>query len=66
MESLPKYFTYIGHPRSDNLHDEQCGIICDSNKYVVRDSGTFWLSDTPEVPGSITFDNCLEIKFSLF
>ena len=58
-QSLPQYFTYIGHPRSDNLHDEQCGILFDSNKYVVRGSGTFWLSDTPEVPGSITFKNCL-------
>jgi endonuclease/exonuclease/phosphatase family metal-dependent hydrolase len=59
QESLPAFYKYIGHPRSEKEDDEQCGILYDSNKYVVRDFGTFWLSDTPDVPGSITFENTL-------
>jgi endonuclease/exonuclease/phosphatase family metal-dependent hydrolase len=59
QESLPAFYKYIGHPRSEKEDDEQCGILYDSNKYVVRDFGTFWLSDTPNIPGSITFENTL-------
>jgi endonuclease/exonuclease/phosphatase family metal-dependent hydrolase len=59
IDSLPRNYKYVGHPRSDNVHDEQCGILYDSNKFVVKDFGTFWLSDTPYVSGSITFDNVL-------
>jgi endonuclease/exonuclease/phosphatase family metal-dependent hydrolase len=36
---------------------EHCDIIVDPRAYSVERCGTFWHSDTPDVPGSVTWDN---------
>lgn len=47
-------YTGVGIARTDNpaLGLEQSCIFYRSDKYDLLDSGTFWLSDTPEVVGS--------------
>ncbi len=48
----------IGVGRDDGkTKGEYSAILYDRDRFAVDDSGTFWLSDTPEVPGSITWGN---------
>jgi len=55
--ALPQY-AEIGCGRDDGKTlGEYSGILYRKNRFDVNDSGTFWLSDTPEVPGSITWGN---------
>lgn len=56
-KALPQY-AKIGVGRDDGkTKGEYCAILYRSDKFEVRQGGTFWLSDTPEVPGSITWGN---------
>ena len=43
----------------ENYSGEHCDIYFDSRKYLANNCGTFWHSDTPEVPGSISWGNSL-------
>jgi endonuclease/exonuclease/phosphatase family metal-dependent hydrolase len=55
--ALPEY-AEIGCGRDDGkTKGEYSGILYRKDRFDVNDSGTFWLSDTPEVPGSITWGN---------
>jgi len=48
----------IGVGRDDGKTEgEYCAILYRLDRFDVDESGTFWLSDTPEVPGSITWGN---------
>ena len=48
----------IGVGRDDGkTQGEYCAILYRLDRFDVDESGTFWLSDTPEVPGSITWGN---------
>ncbi|MBN2133199.1 MAG: endonuclease/exonuclease/phosphatase family protein [Sedimentisphaerales bacterium] len=56
-EAVPVYGE-IGVGRDDGkTRGEYCGILYRTDRLTVTDSGTFWLSDTPEIPGSITWGN---------
>ena len=56
-EAVPLYGE-IGVGRDDGkTKGEYSGILYRTDRLNVADSGTFWLSDTPEVPGSITWGN---------
>jgi len=44
------------HERGEGEH---CAIFYDKTKLDVTRQGTFWLSDTPEIPGSMTWGNDL-------
>jgi len=51
--SQVKDFTYVGVGREDGGRDgEYSPILYRKSRYEVVNSGTFWLSETPEVPGS--------------
>jgi endonuclease/exonuclease/phosphatase family metal-dependent hydrolase len=51
-------FGMIGVGRDDGkAKGEYCAILYDRERFKIDESGTFWLSDTPEVPGSITWGN---------
>ena len=52
---LPEY-AWIGLSRYGNSEDEHCAIFYVRDKYRVLDSGNFWLSDTPNRPGSRSWD----------
>jgi endonuclease/exonuclease/phosphatase family metal-dependent hydrolase len=55
--ALPQY-AEIGGGRDDGkTKGEYSAILYRKDRLDVSDSGTFWLSDTPEVPGSITWGN---------
>jgi len=55
--ALPEYGE-IGVAREDGqTKGEYSAILYRKDRFTVDDSGTFWLSDTPEVPGSITWGN---------
>jgi len=48
----------IGVGREDGqTKGEYSAILYRKDRFNVNESGTFWLSDTPEVPGSITWGN---------
>jgi len=54
-EKLPEY-TWFGISRRGNHEDEHMGVFYKKSKLKLIDSGNFWLSETPEVPGSMSWD----------
>jgi len=50
-ESLPGY-AEIGTARQGEKEGEYSAILYRIDRFVVDESGTFWLSDTPEVPSA--------------
>ncbi len=57
-ESLPDY-QYIGRSREQNDQGEQCGILFLRKRFDLLESGHFWLSETPNVPASRSWDSSL-------
>ncbi|OQP78413.1 endonuclease [Xanthomonas phaseoli pv. syngonii LMG 9055] len=57
-EQLPDY-RWFGQGRSGDDSDEHMGVFYDARVLKVVESDNFWLSDTPERPGSITWGNVL-------
>jgi endonuclease/exonuclease/phosphatase family metal-dependent hydrolase len=63
-------FAYVGVGREDGkTKGEYSAILYRAERFDVSESDTFWLSDTPEVPGSITWGNactriCTWARFS--
>lgn len=54
--SLPEY-DYVGVGREDGKNEgEFSAVFYLKNKFTVVDSGTFWLSETPDVAGSKGWD----------
>ena len=49
--NLPGY-TVVGYGRGADLCDEHCVIAYRSDRFLLASLDTFWLSDTPRVPGS--------------
>ncbi len=51
-QCLPEY-TYVGKLRvPDQPTSEECAVFFRSTRFVDLEQGHFWLSTTPEVPGS--------------
>jgi endonuclease/exonuclease/phosphatase family metal-dependent hydrolase len=48
-------YRWFGQGRRGGDGDEHMGVFYDSRVLTVVESGDFWLSDTPEVPGSISW-----------
>ncbi|MDG2381685.1 MAG: endonuclease/exonuclease/phosphatase family protein [Pirellulaceae bacterium] len=56
---LPDY-QYVGKSRTpNNRADEQCAIFFRRDRFVDLEQGHFWLSKTPRVPGSKSWDSSL-------
>lgn len=53
---LPDY-QWFGEGRRGGDGDEHMGVFYDSKALALEQSGNFWLSDTPDVPGSISWGN---------
>jgi endonuclease/exonuclease/phosphatase family metal-dependent hydrolase len=51
---LPKY-AWFGRGREADGGGERMGVFYRKDRLTVVESGDFWLSDTPDVPGSITW-----------
>jgi len=58
VEKLPEY-AWFGLSRRGNHEDEHMGVFYRKNRLRVIDSGDFWLSATPEKPGSISWNMSL-------
>jgi endonuclease/exonuclease/phosphatase family metal-dependent hydrolase len=60
MEQLPGR-EYVGWPRQPgNEGDgEECGILFRTTRFEKLDAGQFWLSETPDVPASRSWDSAL-------
>ena len=51
-------FTYVGRSRDSNpVGGEQCGILFRSDRFYKLIEGHFWLSPTPDQPGSKGWDS---------
>ena len=49
LRRMPRY-EVVGEGREDDRKGEACPILYNKVKYKLLDSGTFWLSETPETP----------------
>jgi endonuclease/exonuclease/phosphatase family metal-dependent hydrolase len=57
VANLPHYYAWFGVDRYGGDSDEHMGVFYRKDRLRVRESGNYWLSDTPEVPGSRTWGN---------
>lgn len=57
VEKLPEYRWFGRGRRGGGADDEHMGVFYRADAYTVIESGDFWLSDTPEVVGSISWGN---------
>ncbi|MCW5942285.1 MAG: endonuclease/exonuclease/phosphatase family protein [Fimbriimonadaceae bacterium] len=56
-QALP-WYVEVGVGRDDGLtKGEYSALLVDARRFAVASSGTFWLSDTPEKVGSVTWGN---------
>jgi endonuclease/exonuclease/phosphatase family metal-dependent hydrolase len=55
LQSRLKGFGFIGRGRNATGSGERCSIVYDKKKMKVKSKGDFWLSDTPDKPGSNTW-----------
>lgn len=54
--ALPGY-EWVGRGRADGEREgEFCPVGYDRDRFERRDAGTFWLSESPETPGSVGWD----------
>lgn len=56
VAGLPQY-AWFGRGRRGDDGDEHMGVFYRKDRLRVVESGDYWLSDTPEVAGSITWGN---------
>jgi len=54
VEKAPDY-VWFGISRRGNHEDEHMGVFYKKDKFRLIDSGNFWLSETPETPGSMSW-----------
>jgi endonuclease/exonuclease/phosphatase family metal-dependent hydrolase len=54
VTALPEY-KWFGLSRYGNRENEHMGVFYRKSKLKLLDSGSFWLSATPEVPGSMSW-----------
>ncbi len=55
---LPEY-AWFGVSRRGNEQDEYMGVFYKKDALTLEESGNFWLSETPSVPGSIAWNMSL-------
>ncbi len=54
-EKLPQY-AWFGIGRRGSREDEHMGVFYKKERLKLLDSGNFWLSETPDVPGSMSWN----------
>ena len=58
VEKLPAY-AWLGVSRRGNTEDEYMGVFYKKDKWRIIEAGNFWLSETPEVAGSSSWNMSL-------
>ncbi len=57
QQALPQY-SYYAAGRGDGMQSgESCPIFYRKDRFTLLDSGTFWFSDTPDIPGTMDWGN---------
>ncbi|KAK2358954.1 hypothetical protein P8452_77957 [Trifolium repens] len=57
QQGLPGYDQFgVSRKGPQDTTDEHCTIFYDKEKVELLEGGTFWLSESPSVPGSISWD----------
>lgn len=56
-KALPQYLCYIRGRGESAQSGESCPIFYRKDRFVLLDYGTFWFSDTPDVPGTRDWGN---------
>jgi formylglycine-generating enzyme required for sulfatase activity/endonuclease/exonuclease/phosphatase family metal-dependent hydrolase len=59
LEAALPEFGWFGSGRSAERDGEHCAVLFRKDRVEVLDQGTFWLSETPEVAGSRSWDAAL-------
>jgi endonuclease/exonuclease/phosphatase family metal-dependent hydrolase len=59
IEERLSEFAWIGEGRRGGMNDEMSTIFYKKDEFDVINQGTFWLSETPEVVGSQSWDSSL-------
>lgn len=52
-------YQYIGWSRDASAYGEQCGVMIRTERFDIVNSGQFWLSETPEIRYSKSWDSSL-------
>lgn len=67
VEQLPEY-TWFGRDRRGGHGDEHMGVFYRKDRLRLLESGDFWLSETPDKPGSISWGHPLPrmVNWALF
>jgi len=55
-QQLPQ-FTFLGRGRNATGFGERTSILFETDRFNLKEQGDFWLSDTPNQPGSNTWDD---------
>jgi endonuclease/exonuclease/phosphatase family metal-dependent hydrolase len=55
VAKLPEY-AWFGRSRRGNQEDEHMGVFYRKERLALVESGDFWLSETPETPGSMSWN----------
>lgn len=55
---LPEY-DYTGWSRDESANGEQCGLFVRKSRFDITESGQFWLSETPDIKFSKSWDSSL-------
>ena len=61
---LAHYDAEIGYREERGVHSEACPIFYNAERFTLLDSGTFWLSDTPDVKSK--FEDSWHYRISTF
>ena len=67
VQKAPEY-AWFGLSRRGNQDDEHMGVFYKKNRLRIIESGNFWLSETPDTPGSISWNMTLPrmVTWALF
>lgn len=55
QQNIPDYYKHVEFDRSASKDEQRTVIFYNTNKFALEDTGTFWMSDTPEVKYSNTW-----------
>lgn len=55
--AMPQYSNYAVGRKNGRRKGETCAIFYRKDRFIKLDSGTFWFSDTPSVPGTKDWGN---------
>lgn len=50
-------FNWVGEGRRGGMNDELSAVFYKKDMFQIIESGTFWLSENPEIPGSQSWDS---------